>query len=158
MEEQIFKGEHLAQKDGKKRIGIPVAWRPLLQGDERAVFHAYPNIKRPGHAQDALRCISSERLSLLKQQVSALPTFDKNRVVVEGLIISRIKTYNLDGQGRVILDSDQLTEVGIGDEMMVVGFGDHFQIWEPAALENHRQHLEKSVLAGEHPGLESLHL
>lgn len=158
MEGQFFKGEHVAHLDGKGRIGIPVDWRPLLQGDERAIFYAYPSVKSPENAENAVRCLSSERLARLNNQVQQMPTFAPQRQVVEGLILSRVKAHNLDGQGRTVLNTDILSEAGIGDEMVLVGFGDHFQIWDPAKLADYRARLAQSVLEGHHPDLQSMHI
>lgn len=153
MEGQFFRGEQTVRLDGKGRIGLPVDWRPLLQGDGRAVFHAHPCLK-----EKALRCMSTSRLAKMAASVQNLPAYDPKRQLIEGLIISRAKDHNLDGQGRTVLHAGLLDEVGIGDEMVLIGATDHFQIWDADTLRAHRAKLLDELRAGEHQGIEDLHI
>lgn len=139
--------------DGKGRIGIPVDWRPLLQGDGRAVFHAHPCLK-----EKALRCMSTGRLAKMAESVENLPTYDPQRQLIEGLILSRAKDHNLDSQGRTVVHADLLDQVGIDEEMVLFGAGDHFQIWNPDTLREHRLKLLGELQAGDHQGIEGLHI
>ncbi|MEM1398810.1 MAG: hypothetical protein AAGF58_02965 [Pseudomonadota bacterium] len=153
MQGHFFSGEHTIRLDSKGRIGIPVEWRGLLQGADRPSFNAHPCIK-----EKRLRCLSPDGLAKVKKQVDDLPTYDKRREAINALIISRAIPHNLDGQGRAVMDGALLKEVDIDQDMVLVGAGDHFEIWNPADLAEHRKELLDHLRSGADVGIEELFL
>jgi MraZ protein len=61
-------------------------------------------------------------------------------------LFSSAKQLAFDGEGRVQLPEDLARAADIGDVAAFVGRGEHFEIWEPAALEHYKIEARKRAL------------
>jgi MraZ protein len=65
-------------------------------------------------------------------------------------MLSLAEETTLDAANRLRLTSEHLDRAGLGREVVLVGAGDHLQIWSPEALERMRaSYLENGPATGE---------
>jgi MraZ protein len=74
-------------------------------------------------------------MAKLMQDVNAMPNSDSGKVVLKRLLGSGSVQVTLDTVGRICLPEKLATDAGIGEEAVLVGLLDRFEIWSPARYE-----------------------
>ena len=116
--------------DAKRRVQIPAKWRPSQPGAELTLM-LWPKAKEG----PCLRVLPPQQLAKLMRDVDAMPNTDSNKVVLKRFIGSESVQVSLDKAGRICLPEKMAKEAGIGDEAVLVGLLDRFEIWSPARYE-----------------------
>lgn len=116
--------------DAKRRVQIPAKWRPAKPGTELTLI-LWPKAKEG----PCLRVLPPEQMAKLMQQVNEMPNSDSNKVVLKRFIGSESVQVTLDKAGRICLPEKMASDAGIGDEAMLVGLLDRFEIWSPERYE-----------------------
>ena len=65
-----------------------------------------------------------------------MPNTDPNKVVLKRFIGSGSVQVTLDKAGRICLPEKMAREAGIGEEAVLVGLLDRFEIWSPKRYTN----------------------
>lgn len=131
-----FRGESVHKVDGKGRVSIPAPFRRVLEeGDPDWVPGANPNLVLlyglPG--RPCLECYSLRAMEALDDKISALPSFSRDRLILERTINTQSVYAQVDENGRMVLSQKLRDAAGVTGEAIFAGMGDRFQIWEPAA-------------------------
>jgi transcriptional regulator MraZ len=119
--------------DEKRRIQIPAKWRPAKSGVELTLI-LWPKDKEG----PCLRVLPPEEMAQLMKDIDAMPNGDPNKVVLKRFIGSESVQAALDKAGRICLPEEMARAAGIGDEAMLVGLLDRFEIWNPEQYEKVR--------------------
>ena len=117
--------------DTKRRVQIPAKWRPAKPGTELTLV-LWPKAKEG----PCVRVLPPEQMAKLTQEVNAMPNTDSNKVVLKRFIGSESVQVTLDKSGRICLPEKMAKDAGIGEEAMLVGLLDRFEIWNPERYEN----------------------
>jgi MraZ protein len=117
--------------DEKRRVQIPAKWRPTEPGTELTLM-LWPKAKEG----PCLRVLPPEQMAKLVREVNAMPNSDSNKVVLKRFIGSESEQVTLDKAGRICLPEKMAREAGIGEEAVLVGLLDRFEIWSPERYEN----------------------
>jgi MraZ protein len=112
--------------DDKRRVQIPAKWRPAEPGTELTLV-LWPKAKEG----PCLRVLPPQQMAKLMQEVNAMPNSDSNKVVLKRFIGSESVQVTLDKAGRICLPEKMARDAGIGEEAMLVGLLDRFEIWSP---------------------------
>jgi MraZ protein len=128
--------------DEKRRIQIPAKWRPSGPGGEFTLM-LWPKAKEG----PCLRVLSSVKMAELMSAIATMPNDDPNKVVLKRFIGSESEQVTLDKAGRICLPERMTKASGIGDEAVLVGLLDRFEIWNPERYEKVRA--SDAVLAPE---------
>jgi MraZ protein len=116
--------------DAKRRVQIPAKWRPAKPGTELTLI-LWPKEKEGS----CLRVLPPQQMTKLVQEVNAMANSDSNKVVLKRFIGSESVQVTLDKAGRICLPEKMARAAGIGEEAVLFGLLDRFEIWSPERYE-----------------------
>jgi MraZ protein len=116
--------------DEKRRIQIPAKWRPSREGVEFTLM-LWPKSKEG----PCLRVLPPKEMVELKKYLDALPNSDPNKTLLKRFIGSESAQVGVDKGGRICLPEKMARDAGIGNEAVLVGLLDRFEIWNPERYE-----------------------
>lgn len=131
----MFLGEYQTRFTGRGRIILPKIMRDevgrekviiLSRGFECCIF----GFSKKGFEKEA------------RKQLEISATEERARYL-RRYLFSGSATAELDGQGRFIIPSTLLTYAKVGEEVVIVGAGDHFEIWNKSFWKKHLKTVEK---------------
>jgi MraZ protein len=116
--------------DPKRRIQIPAMWRS-----------AQPNLQLtlivwPQRVEGAcLRVLPPKEMAELMEKLDQMTDGDRNKTVLKRIIGTESTQVAIDKAGRICVPEEMARAAGIGDEAMLVGLLDKFEIWSPERYE-----------------------
>jgi MraZ protein len=116
--------------DAKRRVQIPAKWRPAKQGTELTLV-LWPKAKEG----PCLRVLPPQQMAKLMRDVDAMPNSDSNKVVLKRFIGSESVQVTLDKAGRICVPEKMASDAGLGEEAVLVGLLDRFEIWSSERYE-----------------------
>ncbi len=125
----VFYGEYLVSFTGKGRIVIPKKIRKLIKGNLFILTKGF-GFYLSGYNKEDWERRSKEFLSssLLDQD-----NLDKKR-----FLFSSTSYLEIDKQGRFIIPSNLMKHAGLTSKAVIIGVGDHFEIWSPKLWEKYK--------------------
>ncbi len=130
----MFLGEYSAKFTGKGRILLPKKLREEIKDEELILSRGFEG------------CVWGFDLEIWKKEaekqleISAIE--EKGRLLRRYLFASSIMV-EMDEQGRFVIPGNLLDYANIEDEVVLIGAGDHFEIWDKTLWEKQLQRLEK---------------
>ena len=112
--------------DKKGRVSVPAAFRSYLTTQGYNGFVSYPSFSNP-----ALECCTQERIERLSNSIDTLNPFEEKRDYFATSVLSESSNLIFDTEGRVIIPEKLLNHAKIKSNILFVGLGKTFQIWEP---------------------------
>lgn len=121
----------------------------MYQGSSALSLDAKGRLTVPARHRDALQVQSEGRLTLTRHPEGCLllfprPVWEQHRERIAALPISarawqRIFLGNatdvdMDGAGRILVSPELRSAVGLRKDVMLLGMGSHFEIWDTEAL------------------------
>lgn len=126
----IFLGTFVSLIDSKERVVVPKEFREILN----TRFVAFRS-----HKFAAIDCFSMEKMEKLSAKIEEkFDEFSLDRDSLESSIFADAKVFRFDGSGRVILSAEFKQHASLEKEIMFVGLGATFQIWDPSAFKVHQ--------------------
>jgi MraZ protein len=117
----LFTGEYEYKVDEKGRVPIPPKWRREFGGSLYLT-------------SGADKCVTSYTVEEFDRARNEVGDNSLQSVLARKLlraIVGASQLVELDGQGRVVISSSLRAHASIGDSAVVVGLGNHFEIWNP---------------------------
>ncbi len=118
----VFFGEYLVSFTAPGRVVIPKKIRELVKGDSFIVTKGF-DFCLAGYDKDDWESRSRELIS-----VSLLDKTDINK---RRLLFSSTMHIEIDGQGRFVIPKPLLQFAELKDKVLIIGVGDHFELWNP---------------------------
>jgi MraZ protein len=128
--------------DAKRRFVVPVEFRAAVAGPFEGVY-CFPAIEAD--------CIEGGGRALFDRYealIGELEVGDPLRYALEFSIRGGMAQLSFDTAGRVTLPEALCEMFGLTDRVAVIGLGDRFQIWNPAAFEAQRAEQAKVAREG----------
>lgn len=127
----MFQGNSVINMDVKGRIAIPAKCREQLA----AVCNG--QIVITANSQERCLCIypQNDWDSEIRPAVQALPSVSKHAVRMKRLVIGFANEFSLDSNGRVLLPQTLRDYAGLEKELVIVGQGNKFELWDRQAWE-----------------------
>ena len=116
--------------DKKGRVSVPATFRSYLNTLGYNGFISYPSFNH-----SALEACSQDRIEKLSNTIDSLNPFEEKRDYFATSILSESVNLQFDTEGRVSLSSKLLNHAKIKTNVLFVGLGKSFQIWEPKHFE-----------------------
>ena len=116
--------------DKKGRVSVPATFRSHLNSMGYNGFISYPSFNH-----SALEACSQERIEKLTITIDSLNPFEEKRDFFATSILSESENLQFDTEGRVSLSNKLLNHAKIKNNVLFVGLGKTFQIWEPTNFE-----------------------
>jgi len=128
----LFLSTFTNKVDRKGRVSVPASYRAALSGQEWAGVVLYRSPLLP-----AIVGCDLEYMLRHSEAVDEFQALEDPRQALSATILADSRQLAFDPEGRILLPADLLAHANITDRASFVGRGKTFQIWEPAALEDH---------------------
>ncbi len=148
----MFQGATELSLDAKGRLSVPTEHRDVLavQAEGRLVITAHPHrclLMYPRPAWEPIRT-----------QIMGYSSLERQTSMVQRLLVGFAKDVEMDGSGRVLVAPELRRYAALEKQVMLVGQGSHFELWNREAWE---QQIEQIVAQGDSllpPGMEKFSL
>ena len=136
----MFLSSYENKIDKKGRVSVPAAFRSHLTTQGYSGFISYPSFSNP-----ALECCTQERIEKLSNSIDTLNPFEEKRDYFATSVLSESENLQFDTEGRVSLTENLLSHAKIKNNILFVGLGKTFQIWEPKNFEKFKSFARKKA-------------
>ena len=126
----MFLSSYEKKIDKKGRVSVPATFRSHLGSMGYNGFTSYPSFNH-----SALEACSPDRIEKLSNTIDSLNPFEEKRDFFATSILSESENLQFDTEGRVSLTDKLLSHANIKNNVLFVGLGKTFQIWEPKTFE-----------------------
>ena len=116
--------------DKKGRVSVPATFRSHLSSMGYSGFISYPSFNHI-----ALEACSQDRIEKLSNTIDSLNPFEEKRDYFSTSVLSESVSLQFDSEGRVLITNKLLDHAKIKNNILFVGLGKTFQIWEPKSFE-----------------------
>jgi MraZ protein len=116
--------------DKKGRVSVPATFRSHLNSMGYVGFISYPSFNH-----SALEACSQERIEKLSDTIDSLSPFEEKRDYFATSVLSESVNLQFDTEGRVSITEKLLDHAKIKNNILFVGLGKTFQIWDPKTFE-----------------------
>jgi len=120
----MFLSNYENKLDKKGRVSVPASFRSHLSSLGYKGFIAYPSFSNP-----ALEGCSQDRIEKLSNAIDSLNPFEEKRDYFATSVLSESVSLQFDSEGRVLLSEKLLNHANIKDNILFIGLGKTFQIW-----------------------------
>jgi MraZ protein len=125
----VFFGEYQINFSGSGRLLLPKKLRELLKGNTFILTKGFGNCLS-GYDKDDWEKRASE---LLNPSLLQPTDMDNRRYIFSSLVYLEI-----DDQGRFVVPKNLLEYGQLKDKVVIIGVGDHFEIWETKKWEAYK--------------------
>ncbi len=129
----MFLSSYENKLDKKGRVSVPATFRSHLSSLGYNGFISYPSFNH-----SALEGCSQDRIERLSNTIDSLNPFEEKRDYFATSILSESVNLQFDTEGRVSFTEKLLKHAKIKNNILFVGLGKTFQIWEPKLFEKFR--------------------
>ena len=130
----LFVGEFHHTLDAKNRIFIPAKYRTAL-GDS---FYITRKMER------CLAIYSEAEWAKMTDKLNTLP--DSVVGAIKQFLYSKTVSVTPDGQGRIVLPPELMQYAAIEKNAVIIGVGDHLQIWSDALWSEKENTMDTAAL------------
>jgi len=126
----MFLSSYENKIDKKGRVSVPATFRSHLNTMGYNGFVSYPSFNN-----SALEACTQDRLEKLSNTIDSLNPFEEKRDYFATSILSESINLQFDTEGRISFSEKLLNHAKIKNNVLFVGLGKTFQIWEPINFE-----------------------
>jgi len=112
--------------DKKGRVSVPANFRSHLNSMGYNGFISYPSFNHT-----ALEACTQDRIEKLSNAIDSLNPFEEKRDYFATSVLSESENLQFDTEGRVSISEKLLSHAKIKSNVLFVGLGKTFQIWDP---------------------------
>ena len=137
--------------DKKGRVSVPASFRSYLSNLGYNGVVCYPSFNN-----QSIEAWPQDRIEKISNAIDSLNPFEEKRDFFATSILSESVNLQFDGEGRISLSMKLLKHAKIKKDMIFVGQGKTFQIWEPTIFEKfktnarRKSNLNRASLKWEH--------
>ncbi len=126
--------------DGKGRVSVPAQFRASLVNESFSGMIVYESF-----VNGCIEGCDLERIKKISESIDNLDPFSEERDAFATTILGGSTQLAIDGDGRVILPENLLKKAKIKDQVVFVGKGSTFEIWEPLRFEEYMMKAKKDA-------------
>ena len=134
----MFLSTYENKLDKKGRVSVPASFRSYLSSLGYNGVVCYPSFNN-----QSIEACSQDRIEKLSNTIDSLNPFEEKRDFFATSILSESISLQFDSEGRISLSSKLLKHAKIKNNMLFVGQGKTFQIWEPVIFEKFKAQARK---------------
>ena len=123
----MFRGATSLSLDAKSRLAVPTRHRESLQ------LECTGNLVLTAHPHRCLLLYPQPAWEPIQAKMMALSSFDKQSSALQRLLVGFAEDIALDGAGRLLISPVLREFAGLDKEVMLVGQGSHFELWNKDA-------------------------
>ena len=130
----LFLSTILNKLDSKSRVSVPSSFRnSLLDQSFQGV------IVFPSYSNQAIDACGIDRMESIANSLDSTNNFSKDEYELVSLYFSEAEQLPFDKEGRIILPKNLIEHARINKNVLFVGTGPTFQIWDPKLYENQKK-------------------
>ena len=136
----MFLSTYENKLDKKGRVSVPASFRSYLSNLGYNGVICYPSFNN--------QCIEAwpqDRIEKISNAIDSLNPFEEKKDYFATSILSESINLQFDSEGRILLTSKLLRHAKIKNNMLFVGQGKTFQIWEPTIFEKFKVNARKKA-------------
>ena len=126
----MFLSSYENKLDKKGRVSVPASYRSYLSNLGYNGVICYPSFNN-----QAIEAWPQDRIEKISNTIDSLNPFEEKRDYFATSILSESVNLQFDTEGRVSLTEKLLKHANIKNNILFVGLGKTFQIWEPKIFE-----------------------
>jgi MraZ protein len=134
----VFQGASSLSLDAKGRLSVPTRHRDVLH----AMAQGQLTITK--HPHGCLMMFPRPEWERFRERIAALPM---SAQWWKRVFLGNAMDVEMDGTGRVLVSPELRAAAGISRETMLLGMGNHFELWDKATYEAR----EAEAMQGEMP-------
>ena len=148
----MFQGANQINLDAKGRMAVPTRARdPLTQGGTvKLVLTAHPD--------SCLLLYPAPAWEPIRTQVMSFPSLDRQASLWKRLLVGFAQDVEPDSAGRLLIPPELRAFAKIDRQVMFVGQGSHFEIWDLEAWNQQLESLRSGGSPNLPPGMENFSL
>ncbi|CAN1500885.1 cell division protein MraZ [Methylophilaceae bacterium] len=123
----MFRGATSLSLDAKNRLAVPIKHREALQ------LNCAGNLVLTAHPHRCLLLYPQAAWEPIQTKMMALSSFDKQSSSLQRLLVGFAEDIALDSAGRILVSPVLREFAALDKEVMLVGQGSHFEIWDMVA-------------------------
>jgi MraZ protein len=147
MVEELYIGQATNRIDAKGRVSVPPDYRRVLEAEPRPVFYLIPSL----YGEPCIEGMGDRRYRTIARALDSMDPADPRTRALKSKFIGKCHRAQVEDTGRISLGRDMRTLLGDPGELVFVGHGQTFQIWNPAVFAAHEADADR--LAAESVGL-----
>ena len=136
----MFLSSYENKLDRKGRVSVPATFRSNLNSMGYNGFISYPSFNH-----SALEACSQDRIEKLSSTIDSLNPFEEKRDYFATSVLSESESHQFDTEGRVSISEKLLNHAKIRNNVLFVGLGRTFQIWEPTNFDKFKSLARKKA-------------
>ena len=136
----MFLSSYENKIDKKGRVSVPANFRSFLNSQGYNGFVSYPSFNHT-----ALEACTQDRIEKLSNTIDSLNPFEEKRDYFATSVLSESENLQFDTEGRVSLPKRLLNHAKIKNNVLFVGLGKTFQIWDPKNFEKFKAFAKKKA-------------
>ena len=122
----MFLSSYENKLDKKGRVSVPASYRSYLSNLGYNGVVCYPSFNN-----QSIEAWPQDRIEKISNTIDSLNPFEEKRDFFATSILSESENLQFDTEGRVSLSEKLLKHAMIKTNVLFVGLGKTFQIWEP---------------------------
>ncbi|HET7772642.1 MAG TPA: division/cell wall cluster transcriptional repressor MraZ [Burkholderiaceae bacterium] len=124
----MYQGSNLITLDAKGRMAVPARHRDALMAacEGRLTLTKHPH--------GCLMMFPRSTWEIHRERIAALPM---EAAAWKRIFLGSAQDAELDGSGRVLVAPELRLAAGLTRDIMLLGMGSHFEIWDAATLAQH---------------------
>ena len=126
----MFLSTYENKLDKKGRVSVPASFRSHLSNLGYNGVICFPSFNI-----QSIEDWPQDRIEKISNAIDSLNPFEEKKDYFATSILSESTNLQFDSEGRILLTSKLLRHAKIKNNMLFVGQGKTFQIWEPATFE-----------------------
>ena len=136
----MFLSTYENKLDKKGRVSVPASFRSYLSNLGYNGVVCYPSFNN-----QSIEAWPQDRIEKISNSIDYLNPFEEKRDFFATSILSESTNLQFDSEGRISLTSKLIKHSKIKNNIMFVGQGKTFQIWEPSAFEKFKVNARKKA-------------
>ena len=133
----VFQGASALTLDGKGRIAVPARHRDLL------LATAAGQLTLTKHPQGCLMVFPRPAWEAFRDRVAALPMSASGW---KRVFLGNAMDVEIDGSSRVLVSPELRAAARLTRDVMLLGMGSHFELWDAATYAEHEAQVMQSEL------------
>ena len=129
----MFLSTYENKLDKKGRVSVPASFRSYLSNLGYNGIICYPSFNN-----NCIEAWPQDRIEKISNAIDSLNPFEEKKDYFATSILSESINLQFDTEGRILITTKLLKHAKIKSNIIFVGKGKTFQIWEPASYEKFR--------------------
>ncbi len=118
---------------GKNRLALPAKLRKEISGDRLVLAIGF---------EECILGFEEKKWEEATASDLATALSDKQGRDLRRKMFSQAEVVELDSQGRIVVPESLISDRELKEEIVVIGAGDHFEIWNKKQWEDYRLQME----------------